>query len=113
MVFGRLVVLKKDGSEGAFFDITSDITIGRGTDCDIRVKMPSISRLQSRILIDENGHCNIENLSATNPTVLNGESVAESVVLKHMDEINIGGRLFTFQHGEKIDTSTIVCACAF
>ena len=58
---GRIVVLKKDGTEGAFFDITrEDIIIGRDANCDIRIKLPSVSRKHVRIYLDENGEvCSI------------------------------------------------------
>ena len=54
--YGRILVLKKDGSEGAFFEIESDISIGRDRECDIRIKLTSVSRRHARIFIDENGN---------------------------------------------------------
>lgn len=54
--YGRIVVLKKDGTEGAFFGVTSDISIGRDRECDIRIKLTSVSRRHARIFIDENGN---------------------------------------------------------
>ena len=99
-VFGRLSVVKKDGGEGAFFDVTKDVNIGRGVDCEIRIKIPSVSRHQSRIFVDENGRCNIEHLSTTSETFLNSKPLLSSVVLNDKDEISVGGRSFIFQLGK-------------
>jgi antigen KI-67 len=101
-VFGRLAVVKKDGVEGAFFDVTSDILIGRNAECEIRIKIPSVSRKQSRLYIDENGRCCLEQLSTTTPTLLNGEEMAAaaSQMLNDKDEICVAGRKFIFHNGK-------------
>ena len=53
--FGRIVVLKKDGTEGGVFEIdSSDVTFGRDKESDIRIKNSSVSRNHAKISIDEN-----------------------------------------------------------
>jgi len=127
--FGRIVVLKKDGTEGGFFDIDStDVTFGRDKESDIRIKNSSVSRLHARISIDENknviddsipvviitiskfstiyisfhsvSQCMLIHLSKTNPTFVNGNDVADSTVLQHGDIICVAEREFVFQNGK-------------
>jgi pSer/pThr/pTyr-binding forkhead associated (FHA) protein len=106
-VYGRLAVVKKDGVEGAFFDITSDILIGRNAECEIRIKIPSVSRKQSRLFIDETGNCCIESLSTSTATLLNGQKMEPNapVKLQNRDEICVEGRKFVFHNG----TTEIYC----
>jgi hypothetical protein len=54
--YGRIAVIKKDGTEGAHFIIHNDITFGREKNSDIRIKLNSVSREHAKISIDENGH---------------------------------------------------------
>ncbi len=101
MIFGRLSVVKKDLTEGAYFDIASDIILGRGPDCDIRLKICSVSRIHSKIFINEDtGGCLIENLSQSNPTIVNGKPLSSVLALHDNDEICIGGRSFIFKSGK-------------
>ena len=100
--FGKVIVVKKDGSEGAFFDIESDITIGRDKSCDIHMKLNSVSRTHAKMFIDENGCCNLENLSKTNPTFVNGKPILGVHILNNKDQITIGDRSFVFQSSEFI-----------
>jgi pSer/pThr/pTyr-binding forkhead associated (FHA) protein len=99
--FGHLAIMKKDGSEGPHFSITTDVIIGRDRTADIRIKLSSVSREHAQIVIDENGQCRLQHLSKTNPTVLNGaEVIEESILLNDDDEISIGERSFRFRSGE-------------
>jgi len=98
----RLVVWKKDGTNGAGFAITkvSDgITIGREKDSDIRIKIPSVSRLQAKIIVNNDGYVELHNISKTNPTYVNDEPI-ESIVLRNGDIIAISERKFIFQGNE-------------
>ncbi len=98
----RLVVWRKDGTEGAGFAITKvpdGITIGREKDSDIRIKIPSVSRLQAKIIVNNDGYVELHNISKTNPTYVNDEPI-ESVVLRNGDIIAISERKFIFQGNE-------------
>lgn len=109
-----------DGSDGAVFGLMKEIKIGRDRDSDIRVNIPSVSRNHVRIYKDENGEvsyevidcynkmfshhisffqCNIQNVSGTNVTTVNGQAVANFVILKDGDVFCVGLRQFTFQNG--------------
>lgn len=108
MSFGKVVVVKKDGSQGAFFDVTSDVTIGRDKSCDIRIKLSAVSRHHAKMSIDENGHCILESISKTNPTFLNGSTMADISRLQDGDVITVGDRSFIFQNGT-IKTKLNLC----
>jgi len=98
----RVVVWKKDGTEGAGFPITKvpdGITIGREKDSDIRIKIPSVSRLQAKLIVNSDGYVELHNISKTNPTYVNDEPI-ESVVLRNGDIIAISERKFIFQGNE-------------
>ena len=98
----RLVALRKDGSFGPEFPITKvpdGFTIGREKDSDIRIKIPSVSRLQAKIIVNSDGYVELHNISKTNPTYVNDEPI-ESVVLRNGDVIAISERKFIFQGNE-------------
>ena len=98
----RLIEKMKDGTEGARFAITNvpdSITIGRRKDCDIRIKLFSVSRLQAKIIVNCEGYVELHNISKTNPTYVNDEPI-ESVVLRNGDIIAISESKFIFQGNE-------------
>ena len=95
----RLVVWRKDGTGGAGFHITKlpdGISIGREKDSDIRIKIPSVSRLQAKIIVNNDGYVELHNISKTNPTYVNDQPI-ESIVLRNGDIIAISERKFIFQ----------------
>lgn len=51
----QLIALLANGKEGQAFDIQGELTIGREKTCDIRVKVPSISRQHAKISLEANG----------------------------------------------------------
>ena len=114
--FGRIVVLKKDGSEGAFFCVQNqDITIGRDKEADIRIKITTVSKTHARIYVDENGNCNLLHLSKTNPTVVNGECISNinsTVALVDGDKFVVGEREFLYQSNKKSPTAGSIAAHA-
>ena len=73
--------------------------INRDKESDIRIKLPQVSKHQAVIKVDENGKAFIINLSKTNPTIVNGNSIEdiEITYLTHGDEILIGERQFLYQ----------------
>ncbi len=73
------------------------VTFLRDKESDIRIKLTSISRQHARIFVDENGQCNLEHLSKTNPTILNGSAVKDVIVLQDGDKISFGDRQFVFR----------------
>lgn len=100
---GRIVVIQKDGSEGAGFDVmTEKVTFGRDKDCDIRLKIPLVSRKHADLHVDENGQCVINNVSSTNNTYVNKKAISCETILNDRDVISIGDREFVFISGNNI-----------
>lgn len=66
-----------------------EFTIGRGQECQLRLKSDVISRKHCAILV-EKGVATIKDFGSTNGTFLNGERLGEPQELKHGDHISIG-----------------------
>ena len=97
----EFTVIKRSGEDGHIIPMTSeDILIGRGSDCDIRVYLETVSRKHCHIRI-RNGQALLTNLS-DNPgqTMLNQEAMdwKETLVLKHGDVITVGDRSLRFSY---------------
>ena len=62
--FGSFTVIKRSGENGHVIPMTSeDILIGRGSDCDIRVYLETVSRKHCHIKVNENSQSLFTNLS--------------------------------------------------
>ena len=74
------------------YQLTNQPLINRDKESDIRIKLPQVSKHQAVIKVDENGKAFITNLSKTNPTIVNGNSIEDIEIsyLTHGDEILIG-----------------------
>ncbi|MEM7306690.1 MAG: FHA domain-containing protein [Planctomycetota bacterium] len=73
---------------GRSFELAGPMVLGRGTDCDIRLKDRSISRRHARIEPDLGGWVLVD-LGSRNGVRHSGERV-ERAVLTDMDEIQLG-----------------------
>lgn len=70
--------------------------IGRDPDlCTILIEDPKVSRQHLRILRKDDGYF-FENLSATNPILVNNAPLTTSMRVEEGEEITIGGTLFRF-----------------
>ena len=94
----HLVVIKKDGTEGGIFEITGDLSFGRGAECDIRIKNASVSRLHAKIVVNAND-CVLNHLSSTNVTLINDKEITSKYVLGDGDRILIAERIFVYRKG--------------
>jgi class 3 adenylate cyclase len=63
-------------------------TIGRSSQCDIRINDPTVSRFHAE-LIWANGDLILKHLSPVNPTLVNGVAVGETCALRTGDVIEI------------------------
>lgn len=71
-------------------------TIGRDPDqCTVVIEDPKASRLHARIEKREEGYL-IENLSESNPALINNVAIEGQALLKEGDRITLGGSLFRF-----------------
>ncbi|GAP14235.1 response regulators consisting of a CheY-like receiver domain and a winged-helix DNA-binding domain [Longilinea arvoryzae] len=73
---------------GERFSITGEIIIGRESTCTIVVLERQVSRYHARITIKEDGVL-LEDLGSKNGTYVNGEMIAEPVMLQDGDVIQV------------------------
>ncbi|KAM9285329.1 proliferation marker protein Ki-67 [Morus bassanus] len=98
-LFGNIVVIKRNGTDGISFPLTaSSCLFGRRTECDIRIQLPQVSKEHCKIEVNENKEAILTNLSAVNPTQLNGGCFQQPVPLKHGDVLTIIDRSFRFEY---------------
>ncbi len=91
----NLVMFREDGSRKVFALREGVSTIGRKTDCDIRVPLAIVSRRHAEVSVGEEG-VSIKDLGAANGTYLNNQRVQEEE-LEPGDQIVIGPVVFTVQ----------------
>jgi pSer/pThr/pTyr-binding forkhead associated (FHA) protein len=91
-----------------------DFLIGRGTDCDLRLRVSSISRHHCLIRVG-NDEAVLVDLGSSNGTYLNGQRVRSQAVLHTRDELQVGTCHFLVELGddERIDLDTAVGADPF
>ena len=81
-----------------FYALEGETTIGRGRQCDIRLDDRFLSKLHARI-IEEDGEYYLEDLGSSNGTYLNGEEIADALLLMDKDVIALGDSEFLFLKG--------------
>lgn len=72
--------------------VSPGFTVGRGTDADVRINDPGVSRLHARISVNENGdgsRMTIEDMGSTNGIVVDGRRV-QNAGLREGSRIEIG-----------------------
>lgn len=74
------------------------ITVGRATNCDIVLRVPTVSKVHAHILYEESGVFGLQNNRPSNATLLNNERLApgESRPLQIGDSIRLGTLEFEF-----------------
>ncbi|XP_068545302.1 proliferation marker protein Ki-67 isoform X2 [Anas acuta] len=112
-LFGKIIVIKRNGTDGIHFPLTaSSCLFGRlnclqdlnsfiqlrRTECDIRIQLPQVSKEHCKIEVNENEEAILTNLSTVNPTQLNGSCFQQPVPLKHGDVLTIIDRSFRFEY---------------
>eukprot|EP01039_Chlorochromonas_danica_P000293 gene293-315_t len=92
----HIIALESDGKEGKIYSIDekNGLIIGRDKQCAIRVKVPSISRQHAKIGYDDNRKLSYFHLSSVNPSMINGEVVKKTALLKDGDILTFGDSLF-------------------
>ncbi|NXR69962.1 KI67 protein, partial [Rhadina sibilatrix] len=95
--YGKIVVIKRSGTDGIVFPLTSTSCLfGReGIESD---KINSKSKVLKISLRKRTERKILTNLSAVNPTRLNGACFEQPVPLKHGDVLTIIDRSFRFEY---------------
>lgn len=90
-LLGPIVV----GCEGSEQELRrGSLLIGRGSECELVIQDPLVSRMHARILADEEG-VTIEDLYSTNGVYLNGERILQARLLHAGDRVFIGSHHLT------------------
>jgi pSer/pThr/pTyr-binding forkhead associated (FHA) protein len=81
--------------------------IGRGAECDIRVKMTDLSRQHAKLTVSKNS-LTVEDMGSTNGTLVNNKKVSVPTKLNHGDIISIGRASFSVNSPSSSGDSTII-----
>jgi pSer/pThr/pTyr-binding forkhead associated (FHA) protein len=90
-----------------------EILIGRGADCDVRLKVTSVSRHHC-LLRFRRDEASITDLGSSNGTFVNGQRVRSQTTLKSGDEIRVGTCPFVVDLGDQVrpeDAEGIAATC--
>jgi len=90
-----LIMFDRDGRRRDFPLKMGATTIGRKTDCDIRIPSPDVSRRHAEIITDEDG-ATVRDLGASNGTMVNNQRVSEED-FEPGDFLKIGPVIFAVQ----------------
>jgi hypothetical protein len=92
-----LVAVRGAGIEpGERIDLFGGVTIGRGTEADVRIEDRFASGVHCRIHSRGNNYL-VEDLDSTNGTYLNDAELSGEARLSDLDEIRIGDTEFRFE----------------
>ncbi len=94
MIVGRLYWVQRDGSVAEIPMSKPKIMVGRASDCDVRLQLPSVSSKHAAITRTESG-VTVEDLGSTNGVKVNGRKITH-LQLKHGDQIEIGTERLVF-----------------
>ena len=75
-------------------DVADEARLGRGTDCDVVLDDPAVSKRHARVRFD--GQAWIEDLDSTNGTFVNGRRVTGTTLLRRGDRIALGTAKIVF-----------------
>jgi pSer/pThr/pTyr-binding forkhead associated (FHA) protein len=76
-----------------------EFLIGRGSDCDLRLRASAISRHHCLVRL-RGAEAWVSDLGSSNGTFLNGQRVRSQAALRSGDEIAVGPCRFVFDHSE-------------
>jgi diguanylate cyclase (GGDEF)-like protein len=95
-----VLIVLQGGSIGTSISLDAgSVTIGRGSDCDLRLDDSLASRQHSRIVNtsdDQKRELSLIDLGSTNGTFVNGKLVEDPHVLIDGDKIRVGRHVFKF-----------------
>lgn len=100
---GVVVILSSDNLGKSFLIDREEILIGRDPSCDIRLEDPLISKVHSRITVEEDTIFRIEDLGSTNGTYVNKKRLSKPAQLYYSDRIVLGSTIFRFFIEERLD----------
>ena len=85
-----IVVRDGQGREKAFSFAKNRILLGRTVSCDVTLQEPAAGKEHARIEVSEEGAVKLVDLGTSTGTLLNGNKIADSILLSDRDELRIG-----------------------
>src|SRR5271165_3037571 len=85
----HLTITRQDADTEVRAFLPGTYVIGRGTEADVRIETPLISRAHARLTIKES-ECLIEDLGSSNGTFINGERISVVTLLRPEASIMLG-----------------------
>ena len=92
----KLIVFRRDRTRRDFQLADGLTTLGRGSDCEVRIPLAVVSRRHAEIAISDDGVV-LRDLNAANGTFLNNHRVVSEANLEPGDRIMVGQVIFTVQ----------------
>jgi pSer/pThr/pTyr-binding forkhead associated (FHA) protein len=87
---GRLRIIEPAARQGESYNLTGEITVGRGGGCGIVLADDSfVSTVHARVF-RRDGTVYVEDLDSRNGTLLNGEPVTHAAQLRRGDQVQFG-----------------------
>ena len=77
---------------------SKDVLIGRGDECDIQIKIDTVSSQHARIHLTSHGWA-LSDLNSHNGTKLNGRYISQPQLIFDEDLVTFGDRVFIFYEG--------------
>ncbi len=102
----KLFMFREDGTKREFSLVPGVSTIGRKTDCSIRIPLGAVSRRHAEIVVEDTAVV-LRDLGAANGTYVNTKKIEEEK-LEPGDQIMIGPIVFTVQIDGKPSDSELV-----
>jgi len=90
----KLVMFKANGERREYDVAHSHYTIGRSTECEMQIPLPTLSRRHCEFLEDDDGAIKVRDLGSANGTFVNEQRVQERA-LKPGDRLSLGPVIFT------------------
>ncbi len=88
-----LEFIEPDERAGERLDVESQMSVGRGVECDVTVDDTYLSTRHAQFSYDD-GDLLVEDLSSTNGTYVNQELIKHRTRLERGDIVQVGGVLF-------------------
>lgn len=82
-------------SAGRRYEVREEATIGRSPSCEIPLDDVKVSRRHARVYVLE-GRTRVADLGSRNGTLVNGEKIAQELVLAAGDQFQVGATTFLF-----------------
>ncbi len=96
---------------GAVFRVKAGrYTVGRGSDADVRVPDPDLSRLHLSVTVAADGSTTVEDLGSTNGTSIHGRRIEDAVRISVDDVVHAGATLLSVERTDSEVAHTAVDA---